>query len=65
MSTSLTIRQVELYKLSVPLIEPFTTSLGTEYAAENVLVRIITEEGIIGLGECSPYMPITGESQET
>lgn len=62
---SLTIRQVELYKLSVPLIEPFTTSLGTEYAAENVLVRIITEEGIIGFGECSPYMPINGESQDT
>lgn len=62
---SLTIRHVELYKLSVPLIEPFTTSLGTEYAAENVLVRVITEEGIIGFGECSPYMPINGESQDT
>ncbi|MBM3417188.1 MAG: dipeptide epimerase [Bacteroidetes bacterium] len=65
MGNSLTIRQVELYKLSVPLIEPFTTSLGTEYAAENVLVRIITEEGIIGFGECSPYMPINGESTDT
>lgn len=62
---SLTIRQIELYKLSVPLIEPFTTSLGTEYAAENVLVRIFTEEGITGFGECSPYMPINGESQDT
>lgn len=65
MSTPLTIRQVELYKLSVPLIEPFTTSLGTEYTADNVLVRIITEEGIVGFGECSPYMPINGESQDT
>lgn len=65
MSNFLTIRQVELYKLSVPLIEPFTTSLGTEYAAENVLVKIITEEGITGYGECSPYMPINGESQDT
>ncbi len=65
MSNTLTIRQVELYKLSVPLIEPFTTSLGTEYAAENVLLRIITEEGITGFGECSPYMPINGESQDT
>ena len=61
----LTIRRVELFKLSVPLIEPFTTSLGTEYAAENVLVRISTEEGPVGFGECSPYMPINGESQDT
>lgn len=65
MPSTLTIRQVELYKLSVPLTEPFTTSLGTEYAAENVLVKIITEEGIVGFGECSPYMPINGESQDT
>ena len=65
MSNQLTIQQVELYKLSIPLIEPFTTSLGTDYSAENVLVKIITAEGIIGFGECSPYMPINGESQDT
>jgi L-Ala-D/L-Glu epimerase len=65
MSNSLTIRQVELYKLSIPLIEPFTTSLGTDYSAENVLIKIITAEGITGFGECSPYMPINGESQDT
>jgi len=48
------IKKVELYRLSVPLIEPFSTSLGTEYAAKNVLVRLFTEEGLIGLGECIP-----------
>ena len=45
--------------------EPFTTSLGTDYSADNVLVKMITAEGIIGFGECSPYMPINGESQDT
>ena len=65
MSNSLTIRQIELYRLSIPLKEPFITSLGTDYSAENVLIRIITNEGIIGFGECSPYMPINGESQDT
>jgi o-succinylbenzoate synthase len=65
MSNKLIIRQIELYKLSIPLKEPFTTSLGTETAAENVLVKIITGEGITGFGECSPYMPISGESQDT
>ncbi len=65
MSNSLSIRQVELYKLSIPLKEPFTTSLGTDYSAENVLIKIITDEGITGFGECSPYMPINGESQDT
>ncbi len=65
MNQLLTIRQTELYKLSVTLKEPFTTSLGTDTAAQNVLVKIVTEEGITGFGECSPYMPINGESQDT
>lgn len=65
MSNTLTIQQVELYKLSIPLVEPFITSLGRDDNADNVLVKIITKEGIIGFGECSPYMPINGESQDT
>jgi L-Ala-D/L-Glu epimerase len=65
MSSKLTIREIELYKFSIPLIEPFTTSLGVDVSADNVLVIIKTGEGITGFGECSPYMPINGESQDT
>jgi L-Ala-D/L-Glu epimerase len=65
MSNKLTIREIELYKFSIPLIEPFITSLGVDVSADNVLVIIKTEEGITGFGECSPYMPINGESQDT
>jgi L-alanine-DL-glutamate epimerase-like enolase superfamily enzyme len=28
-------------------------------------VRIQTEEGLVGFGECSPFMPVNGESQDT
>lgn len=65
MTDKLTIEKTEIFKLSIPLIEPFSTSLGTETSADNVLVRITTNESIVGFGECSPYMPINGESQET
>ena len=65
MKDTITIQQVELYKLSIPLKEPFITSLGRDDNAENVLVKIITNEGITGFGECSPYMPINGESMDT
>ena len=65
MNQPLTIQHIELYKLSIPLIEPFITSLGQDDHAENVVVKIITREGITGFGECSPYMPINGESQDT
>jgi L-alanine-DL-glutamate epimerase-like enolase superfamily enzyme len=63
--SSLHIEKISLYALRIPLIEPFITSLGRDDDALNVVVKIQTKEGITGFGECSPYMPINGESQET
>jgi L-alanine-DL-glutamate epimerase-like enolase superfamily enzyme len=34
-------------------------------AANDVLVRIHTEQGITGIGEACPFPPITGETQDT
>lgn len=65
MLSSTTISRIEIYKLSVPLIEPFITSLGKETSADNVIVKIVTQNGITGFGECNPFMPINGESQDT
>lgn len=62
---SIVITQVEIYKLSIPLKEPFITSLGRDDNAENVVIKISTNKNSTGWGECSPYMPINGESQDT
>ena len=59
------ISQVEIYKLRIPLIEPFITSLAYETHVENVIVVIRTEKGLTGFGESSPYMPVNGESMDT
>jgi len=59
------ISQVEIYKLRMPLIEPFITSLAYETHVENVIVVLRTESGITGFGESSPYMPVNGESIDT
>ena len=61
----LKIKQVEIYKLKIPLKEPFIISLGVIEKAENVIVVIRTTTGISGFGECSPYMTINGESVDT
>ena len=61
----ITIRQVGLYKLLIPLKEPFIISLGTILNAENLVVLIHTDQGITGFGECSPFMSINGESVDT
>lgn len=59
------ITQIELYKLRIPLKEPFITSLAKESAVENIIVVIRTGNGYTGFGECSPYMPVNGESLDT
>ena len=61
----LLITQIEIYKLSIPLKKPFIISLGTILNAENIIVVIRTSTGISGFGECSPFMTINGESQDT
>lgn len=61
----LIIDQIEIYKLFIPLKEPFVISLGTIENAKNIVVVIRTSSGIQGFGECSPYMTINGESDET
>jgi L-alanine-DL-glutamate epimerase-like enolase superfamily enzyme len=63
-AAKLKITGVDIYAFDIPLNEPFKISIGTVYAANDVLVMIRTDGGIIGLGEASPFAPITGETQE-
>ena len=65
MAQGSTIQAIELYKLFIPLKEPFVISLGTIYNVQNVVVIIRTADGCTGYGECSPYMTINGESVDT
>ncbi len=60
-----TIQAVELYKLFIPLKEPFVISLGPIHNVQNLVVIIRTADGCTGYGECSPYMTINGESIDT
>ncbi|MHA4896197.1 mandelate racemase/muconate lactonizing enzyme family protein [Pedobacter sp. PWIIR3] len=58
------ISHIEIYRFSIPT-EPFVIATGTMYFAQNVLVRIYTDQGIHGVGECSAFPMIVGENQET
>jgi L-alanine-DL-glutamate epimerase-like enolase superfamily enzyme len=59
------VTQIEIYQFPVKLKKPFVISLGSFEYAENVVVVIQTSDGLSGFGECSPFMPINGESMET
>ena len=58
------IRQTEIYKLSIPM-HPFTIATGTMHFAQNIFIRLQTDEGITGHGECSAFPMIAGETQNT
>jgi L-Ala-D/L-Glu epimerase len=62
---TLKIKDVEIYYYDIKLVEPFTISMGTVYSSNGTLIRVITDSGIVGLGESSPFQPLTGETQKT
>lgn len=58
------ISKIEIYKYSIPMV-PFTIATGTMHFAQNLLVRVHTDIGLIGIGECSAFPMIAGETQAT
>lgn len=59
------ITSIEVYKLLLPLKAPFIISLGPINQVENIVIKIVTDNNIHGVGECSPYLTINGESVDT
>src|SRR5437764_11423767 len=60
-----TIESITVEPLTIPLLEPFTIATGSVSEARNVLISVTLRDGSIGYGECAPFSPSTGESQET
>src|SRR4029077_6050947 len=58
------ITKTEIYKFSIPM-HPFTIATGTMNHAQNIFVRIHTDVGYYGVGECSAFPMIVGETQAT
>lgn len=59
------IESITAEPLIIPLLEPFTIATGSVSEARNVLITVVLRDGSTGYGECAPFPPSTGESQET
>ena len=59
----LRITDVEIFLFDIPLSSPFRIAIGEMTAANDLLVRVRTDQGVTGLGEACPFPPITGETQ--
>ena len=59
------ITKVDIERFSVPLAEPFRVAFGLLTDSDNWIIRVHTDEGIIGLGSAAPLAFVTGETMDT
>ena len=55
--------KVEVFPVSLPLKKPFRIALGTMSHSPHAVVRITTDEGIVGYGEASTWHVVYGYDQ--
>lgn len=58
----MTLKQLEICKVDIPLNKPFKTALRTLETVTSVQVKIMTDEGLVGYGAASPTVVITGDT---
>jgi L-alanine-DL-glutamate epimerase-like enolase superfamily enzyme len=58
------INGLELYHIAIPFAEPYklAKTYGTLHTAHAVIVKLLTDVGLVGLGEADPMIPFTDES---
>ena len=59
------ITSVEAVPVTVPLVRPIVMSHITIHQSDNVLVRITTDEGLVGWGEGVEAIDLTGDTQQS
>ncbi|MDB5004636.1 MAG: dipeptide epimerase [Mucilaginibacter sp.] len=64
MASQVIITHIDIYRFSIPM-EPFTIATGTMDHAQNTFIRVHTDAGFYGVGECAAFPMIVGETQDT
>ncbi|WP_301109141.1 mandelate racemase/muconate lactonizing enzyme family protein [Sporosarcina sp.] len=59
------IKELEIFAIRLPLIEPFVISYGTYHDMPSIIVKLTTDTGHIGYGEAVADDHVTGESWES
>ena len=55
--------RIETGEVNIPLVTPFKTSLRTVESVNDIVVRVITDDGQMGYGEAPPTAVITGDTK--
>ena len=54
---------IQMGDISLPLVRPFKTALRTVHSVQDVVVRVLTDQGLVGYGEAPPTAVITGDTR--
>ena len=59
------IKEIDIYAIRLPLIEPFIISYHTYDDMPSIIVKLTTEDGLVGYGEAVADEHVTGETWES
>ncbi|MEI4771547.1 dipeptide epimerase [Psychrobacillus sp. FJAT-51614] len=59
------IKKIDIYAIRLPLVEPFIISYHTYDDMPSIIVKLTTEEGLVGYGEAVADEHVTGETWES
>lgn len=58
------ITDILIEKIHIDLTEPFKIAFAEMDYTENLIIKVMTDEGYEGYGEAAPFAPVTGETIE-
>lgn len=61
----MTIQEINAYALRIPLTHTLTIAFASDAYCDTVFIEMITDDGMKGYGEASPFAPVTGDTPET
>ncbi|QBK24671.1 mandelate racemase/muconate lactonizing enzyme family protein [Ureibacillus thermophilus] len=59
------IKRIEILAVHFPLVKPFIVSYGTYPKMPSIIVKLTTDDGLVGWGESVPDEHVTGETFES
>lgn len=59
------IEKIELFAIELPLIDPFVVCYARYDSMPSIIIKVTTDDGIVGYGEGVPDEHVTGESVES
>lgn len=57
------IKEIQIGEMQIPLVTPFRTALRTVDAVDDIVIRVIGDNGMEGFGEAPPTAVITGDTK--